>query len=79
MERDEFKNKFDPEPSEIARDEYVKRVERENTRLKKQVGTDENLFQYIKDGLVSCPPSKLVPYPKPKLAHSLARCTKEAE
>ena len=68
--REDFKRNLDPKPVDAARDDYVKQLERENNRLKKQVGTDQRLFESVKEHIKAFPAPKAVKYAKPKLKHS---------
>jgi len=67
--RNEFKHEHDPNPKETALRNYVKKLEKENSALKRQIGTDESLFDCIKCALHSFPPPEKVKYDKPKLGH----------
>jgi len=69
MKRDDFQKKYDPKPTDASIQEYVGKLEEENERLKKQVGTDERLFEYIRSGVQAFPPAEPVEYEKPKLKH----------
>jgi len=67
--RDEFKAEQDPSAEQEATDKYIKKIEAENRRLKAAQGTDEKLYDAIKDAIEAFPPPKTVNYPQPKLAH----------
>lgn len=69
MDRDKFKKLHDPDPKSVAIDDYIAKLEAENERLKKEVGTDERLFEYIKNSISTMHAPKKVDYPKPKLKH----------
>lgn len=68
--RKDFQREHDPLPKDAAVDAYVRRLEAENAALKAQVGTDETLFEFIKDTLPQFPAQDPVRYPRPKLSHS---------
>ena len=69
MERDEFQKKYDPSPTDVSTQDYIKKLEEENARLKKQVGTDERLFGAISHGIKSFPAPEPVRYDRPRLEH----------
>lgn len=69
MKRDDFKKKYAPDPKDASIQDYIKKLEEENDRLKKEVGTDERLFEFIKDSIISYPMPEMIEYPKPKLVH----------
>lgn len=68
--RDEFKKKHDESPEVAADRDYIRKLEAENRALKKQVGTDQGLFEYVKDAICSFKPPEKVKYEKPKLSHA---------
>jgi len=70
IKRDELADKYSPDAGAVSRDEYIKKLEKENERILKQVGTDETLFEYIRQEIVAMPPLKRVKYDKPKLKHA---------
>jgi len=69
MGREDFLQKHDPAPDQAAEQEYHRKLEAELDRLKKRVGTDEKLFEYVKDSIEALPAPKAVEYEKPKLKH----------
>jgi len=69
MGREDFLQKHDPTPDRAAEEEYHRKLEQEIERLKKRVGTDERLFQYIRDSLGVIQAPKPVEYPAPTLKH----------
>lgn len=69
MKRGEFKDTYDPAAEKVAIDAYIKKLEREAERLKRQQGTDERLFQSVKDAIGTIPVPKKIACPRPKLKH----------
>ncbi len=69
MDRTTFKRQYDPDPKDASTQEYIRKLEEENDRLKKQVGTDERLFDYIKGGIEAFEPPRKIIYKKPVLSH----------
>lgn len=69
MDRSDFLTKHDPKPDQAAEEEYRRKLETEIDRLKKRVGTDERLFEYIRESIEVMPSPKPVEYEKPKLKH----------
>jgi hypothetical protein len=70
MGRQDFKRRIDPDPKDAATKEYIRKLEEENEKLKSQVGTDQTLFECIKENLQAWEPPEVVKYGKPKLSHA---------
>jgi len=69
MDRDQFQKQYDPDPKEVAVQDYIRKLEAENKALKERIGTDERLFDYIKGTIEAFPGPKPVDYPRPTLKH----------
>jgi hypothetical protein len=75
MNRDDFKKEHNPDPQDVATQNYIRKIEDENAELKKRVGTDENLFDYIRSSILAQPKPERVKYDKPKLSHTDVEAT----
>jgi len=70
MARDDFKKSVETDTKTAALAKYIKKLEHENDRLKEQIGSDQALFESVKDAIIRMEPPTLVNYPIPKLEHS---------
>lgn len=69
MDRKDFKNEHEPDAKALSTQEYIKKLERENNRLKEELGTDKRLFDHIKEAIDALAPVPKVTYAKPELKH----------
>lgn len=70
MKREQFKEEYNPTPKEEALRDYIAKLEAENATLKKEVGTDQKLFDSIREGINILPKPEPIRYAKPKLSHA---------
>lgn len=68
-DRKEFQKEHDKSPQDQAREDYIRKLERMNRKLKKQLGTDELLFDHIQDQIKVYEPLDPIKYDKPKGKH----------
>jgi len=69
MTRAEFTAQHDPSPEVLRLRSYVKQLESENTRLNRQTGIDERLFQSVREEISAIAPARAVRYKAPVLNH----------